>query len=52
MFFLLVAVQVIFTIAFKVSLPLQGPSHQVTQWFAQPLSFSFPQGSISKRQVF
>jgi hypothetical protein len=52
MFSFLMAVQVILTIPFKVSLPLQGSSHQVTQWFTQPLSFSLSQGSVSKRQVF
>jgi hypothetical protein len=52
MFSFLVAVQVLLTIPFKVSLPLQGPSHQITQWLTQSLSFSFSQGQISKRQVF
>jgi hypothetical protein len=52
MYSFLVNVQVIFTIPFKVTLPLQGPPQQVTQWFTQPLSFSFSQGQISKRQVF
>jgi hypothetical protein len=52
MFSFLVAVQVILSIPLKVSLSLQGPSHEVTQWFTEPLSFSFSQGPFSKGQVF